>query len=159
VTSSDKPGTVRATLGEMKSGEWLANAQQRASRRKSPWNLLLVLHLPLWLALWFGGLRLSHMLAVLLMRGHRIPDSLIWPGAVAPFFAYGPLLVATIPTSMMLINYFIYLFIPPARRAMDAEDKAFPGTEYSTQQPIMVRLTLIALPIAMVCAVAGQVFL
>lgn len=159
MASSDKPGTVRATLGEMKRGEWLANAQQRASRRKSPWNLLLILAFPLWLALWFGGLRLSHIVAVLLMRDHKIPDSLIWPGAVAPFFAYFPLLLATIPTSMMLVNYFIYLFVPPARRAMDAEDKAVPGTEYSTQQPIMVRFTLIALPIAVICAVVGQVFL
>ena len=133
--SRDKPGTVRTTLGEMKRGEWLANAQQRASRRKSPWNLLLVLCLPLWVALFFCGLRLSHILAVLLMHGHRIPDDLIWPSAVAPFFAYFPLLLATIPTSMMLINYFIYLFVPPARRAMDAEDKAFPGTEYSEVAP------------------------
>ncbi len=60
---------------------------------------------------------------------------------------------------MMLVNYFIYLFVPPARRAMDEEDKAVPGTEYATQQPIMVRLTCIALPIAIICAVVGQVFL
>ena len=159
MASSDKPGTIRATLGEIKKGTWLANAQRRSSRRKSPWNLLLVLCLPIWLALWLGGLRLSHTLAVLLMHGHSVPDSLIWPGAVAPFFAYFPLLFATIPTSMMLVNYFIYAFVPPARRAMNEEDKAVPGTDYSTQQPIMVRLTLIALPIAMVCAVVGQVFL
>jgi len=159
VASSDRPGTVRATLGEIKKGTWLANAQQRSSRRKSPWNLLLILFLPIWLALWFGGLRLSHFLADLLMHGHRVPDSLIWPGVVAPFLAYLPLLLATIPTSMMLVNYFIYLFVPPARRAMDEEDKAVPGTEYATQQPIMVRLTCIALPIAIICAVVGQVFL
>lgn len=84
---------------------------------------------------------------------------MIWPGAVAPFFAYFPLMFATIPTSMMLINYFIYFAVPPARRAMDEEDKAFPGTEYSTQQPILVRLTLITLPVAMLCSVAGQMFI
>jgi hypothetical protein len=125
VASKDKPDTVRATLREIKAGTWLANARQRSSRRKSPWNLLLILCLPLWLALWFGGVRVSHAVAVLLMHGHRVPDSLMWPGAVAPFFAYFPLLFATMPTSMVLINYFIYLFVPPARRAMDEEDKAF----------------------------------
>jgi hypothetical protein len=159
VASIDKPGTVRATLGEMKKGSWLANAQLRSSRRKSPWNLILILYFPLWFALWLGAVRLSHAVAALLTHGHRVPDSLVWPGAVAPFFAYFPLMFAMIPTSMMLVNYFIYLFVPPARRAMDEEDKAFPGTEYATQQPIMVRLTLIAFPVALVCAIAGQVFL
>jgi len=159
VTSDNKPSVVKATLREMKEGNWLANAQRRSSRRKSPWNLLLILCFPLWLALWFAGVRLAHSVAVQLMQGHMVPDNLIWPGAVAPFFAYFPLMFATIPTSMMLINYFIYFAVPPARRAMDEEDRAFPGTEYSTQQPILVRLTLITLPVAMLCSVAGQMFI
>ena len=159
MASKDKPGSVRAALDEMRKGTWLANAQGRASRRKSPWNLLLMLALPLWLALWFGGVRLSHGIAVALMHGHSVPANWLWPGAVAPFFAYFPLLFATIPASMVLVNYFIYFFVPPARRAMDEEDKAVPGTEYSTQQPILVRITLTILPFAIVSAIVGQVFL
>jgi hypothetical protein len=60
---------------------------------------------------------------------------------------------------MVLVNYFVYYSVPPARRAMDAEDKAFPGTEYSTQQPILLRLTFLGFPIAFALAVVGQLFL
>jgi hypothetical protein len=60
---------------------------------------------------------------------------------------------------MVLINYFVYYCFPPARRAMDAEDKAVPGTEYATQQPILLWLTLITFPTAFALAVIGQLFL
>ena len=56
------------------------------------------------LALWFAGVRLSHAIAGLLIHGHRVPDSLLWPGAVAPFFAYFPLLFATIPTEELAVK-------------------------------------------------------
>ena len=46
-----KAGSLKATLNELKQGTWLGNAQTRASRRKSPWNFLLVLVLPAWLLL------------------------------------------------------------------------------------------------------------
>ena len=57
-----------------------------------------------------------------------------------------------------LINYAIYLFIPPERRAMDAEDRAFPGTEYATQQQLLVRITLFTLPPAFVLSVIASLF-
>ena len=60
---------------------------------------------------------------------------------------------------MVLINYFVYYCVPPARRAMDAEDEAFPGTEYATQQPILLKLTLVMVPAAFVLALVGQLFL
>jgi hypothetical protein len=53
-------------------------------------------------------------------------------------------------------GHAIYLFIPPARRAMDTEDKAFPGTEYANQQPLLVRITLFTLPAAFVLSVIGS---
>jgi hypothetical protein len=79
-------------------------------------------------------------------------------GSIAPFFVYFPLLIATIAPAMVLINFAIYLFIPPARRAMDAEDEAFPGTEYATQQPLLVRITLFTLPPAFVLSIVGSLF-
>ena len=99
------------------------------------------------------------MVALFLLHGTQIPMSLVWPSAIAPFFVYFPMIIATMLTSMVLINYAIYLFVPPARRAMDAEDKVFPGTEYSSQQPLLVRLMAIVLPIAFLLAVAGEMFL
>ncbi len=143
----------------MKSGQFFGNAQARSSRRKSPWNLLLVLALPLWLILWWEGVKLARSLATALRHGPKpLFEDLIWPGSIAPFFVYFPLLLATMVLAMVLINYAIYLFIPPARRAMDAEDKAFPGTEYAIQQPLLVRITLFTLPAAFVLSVVGSLF-
>lgn len=50
-----KPGTLESTLDEIKSGAFVVNARRRSSRRKSRWNILLLLIFPLWLAL--GGYR------------------------------------------------------------------------------------------------------
>jgi hypothetical protein len=119
-----------------------------------------MLALPLWMALWVEGLKLARTLATALLHGHKVLlEDWIWPGSIAPFFAYFPLLIATIVPAMVLINYAIYLFIPPARRAMDAEDKPFPGVDYATQQPLLVRITLFTLPPAFLFAVVGEMFL
>jgi hypothetical protein len=42
--------------------------------------------------------------------------------------------------------------------AMDAEDKAFHGTEYASQQPLLARITLLTLPPAFVLSVVGSLF-
>ena len=153
-----KPGSVRATIHELRGGTFLANARMRSSRRRSPWNLLLTLCVPVWLVLWTEGVSLARFTAKSLFQSWTVPADWIWPGAIAPLLIYFPLLFATVIPAMVLVNYAIYLLIPPARRAMDAEDKAFPGTEYATQQPILVRLTLITLPLAFALSVIGSMF-
>jgi len=154
-----KPGSLGSVADELKKGTFFGNAQTRSSRRRSPWNLLLLLIFPLWIWLLLEGVRIARLVALFLLHGTQIPISLVWPSEIAPFFVYFPMIIATMLTSMVLINYAIYLFVPPARRAMDAEDKAFPGTEYSSQQPLLVRLMAIVLPIAFLLAVAGEMFL
>jgi hypothetical protein len=157
--STPKPGSVKAARRELRKGTWLANAQARASRRQSPWNFLLILALPLWLALWLLCASASRFIAHAITHGRPFLSDLIWPSSFAPALVYFPLLITTIPLAMLLINYFVYYCVLPARRAMDAEDKAFPGTEYSTQQPILLRITVFSFPIAFTLAVIGQLFL
>jgi hypothetical protein len=155
--TSPKPGSVRATIHELRGGTFLASARMRSSRRKSPWNLLLMFCVPVWLVLWTEGVHLARVTAKYLFQSWTVPEDWIWPGAIAPLLIYFPLLFATLIPAMVLVNYAIYLLIPPARRAMDAEDKAFPGTGYATQQPILLRLALITLPPAFGLAVIGFV--
>lgn len=152
-------GPIGAVLHELRSGTFFGNARARSSRRKSPWNFLLALALPLWLGLFLGGVRIAHTAALAILHGRAIPDSLIWPSVIAPFFAYFPLLLATMTTAMVLINYFVYYCVPPARRAMGEEDKAYPAVEYAVQQPVLVRISIFLLAIASPLAVLGEVFL
>ena len=151
--------TLKATLRELKEGTWIGNAQTRASRRKSPWNLLLILALPVWLLLVLVGLNTSRFVAVSFTHGQPLAANLIWPASIAPALVYIPLLMGSIPLAMVLVNYLVYYCVPPARRAMEAEDRAFPGIEYATQQPLMLRITLFVFPTAFALAVIGQLFL
>ena len=155
----DKVGTLQATFRELKAGTFLGNARARSSRRKSSWNLLLLLALPLWFVVCFGGVRLARVAALAILHGRTVPDSLIWPSAIAPFFVYFPMMLASVPTAMVLINYAVYYLVPPARRAMDAEDVAYPGVEYATQQPLLLRISLLTLAVAFPLAVLGELFL
>jgi len=159
MTEKHEPESLGAAAAEIKHGTFLGNAMSRSSRRKSPWNFLLLLIFPLWGWLLIEGVQLARMAAILLLRGHSAPVASIWASAIAPFLIYPPMIVATMLMAMVLINWAIYLLIPPARRAMDNEDKPHPGTEYATQQPMLVRLALIVVPVAFLLAVVGEIFL
>jgi hypothetical protein len=150
---------LRAVLYELRHGTFLSNARGRSSRRKSPWNLLLLLVIPLWIVLLLNGTSLARTVALALLHGRAIAPALIWPAAIAPFVVYFPMLIATLLLSMVMVNFAIYFCVLPARRAMDAEDKAFPGTAYSTQQPLLIALTSVILPVAFALAVLGEMFL
>jgi hypothetical protein len=147
----------------MRQGTFITNAQRRATRRKSLWNLLLLLVFPLWLYLWFKSISIMWNLACL-AHGATVPLTLSgwvdstwsgdqpmsWARALYMFAPFIPELAA----SMVLTNFLIYL-IPPARRAMDNEDRAFPGTEYSTAQRTLGRVTLLSLPPALLLSFLG----
>jgi hypothetical protein len=62
--------------------------------------------------------------------------------------------VPTAAVAMVIGNYLIYL-IPGARRAMDAEDRAFPGTDYLTAQRELARLARYSAPIALLLSLLG----
>ncbi len=53
--------------------------------------------------------------------------------------------IPTVVAAMLITNFLVYL-IPPARRAMDSEDRAFPGTEYGTAQKTLIRVVIITAP-------------
>jgi len=119
----------------------------------------LILVFPLWVVLWGAGVWVAHLAVTALAGGHAPAVAWTWARTLAPLFAYFPWLIATVLPAAVLVNYFIYYLVPPARRAMDAEDKAFAGTDYATQQPILIRLSWMILPPAFLLAVIGQMFL
>jgi hypothetical protein len=143
---------------EIRGGTWLTNARQRSQRRKSPWNLLLPLFgFPTWSAL-------SFLLGWAAAKLHEF----IHPAA-APLFGDGPmqlntalvlfpsLFVALCP-AFLLTNVAVYL-IPPARRAMNAEDRAYPGTGYNSSQRALSKAALwmcvICMPVVITGALLG----
>lgn len=77
------------------------------------------------------------------------------PMTLASALLIFPLFIATVPVAMVVGNFLIYL-IPAARRAMDAEDRAFPGTEYTTAQRELKRLAAMLLPVAILLSLIGS---
>src|SRR5207247_8013714 len=63
---------------------WFVAALGRARRRKSPWNLLLLLALPLWALIWWGGFRLVWAYHLQLYPAHAGALSQFWPAGISP---------------------------------------------------------------------------
>src|SRR5262245_40952206 len=116
---------------------YYADARARARRRKSPWNLLLILFVPtitgvlLWLS--FNALWALHVLA---HPAHAGQEWLFWNGrpsnpiTFAAGFAmlFGPAFPCLI--AAMVLSNFLIRCIGPARRALDREAEQVRGTDY-----------------------------
>jgi len=154
------PGTLGGSIEEIKAGTFLRNAGTRASRRKSKWNLLLPLVIiPLWLGLWWAAIEMACLAHILFART-PVPPLGEWMAvlgagmSLAHVLILFPPFVPAVAAAMVIGNYLIYL-IPGARRAMDAEDRAFPGTDYSTAQRELMRIARYTAPIALLLALLG----
>jgi hypothetical protein len=152
-TPSNKDDQLSRFGKEIRKGTWVANAHQRSRRRKSPWNLLLPLFaLPSWCAITFLLARLAASLHTLL---HPAAVSLFASGPLRPSTAlvFFPSMFAALCPALLLTNFLVY-FIPPARRAMDSEDRGHPGTDYASSQRALSKLAfwmcVVCLPIALI---------
>jgi hypothetical protein len=160
MTKKRGPGTLGGTIDEIKAGTFFENARTRSSRRKSKWNLLLpVVIFPLWLGIWWVAVELGCG-AHILFSGKSAPPVGEWMRVLGSGMSFPHVLIVFSPfvpalaAGMVIGNYLIYL-IPAARRAMDAEDRAFPGTEYSTAQRELTRLAAYTAPIALLLLLLG----
>jgi len=145
---------IATTFSEMRNGSWLQSAQRRSQRRKSPWNLLLPLFaLPLWLGFTFLLVSIAVLARNLIHPGHSGPP-LSHTSGLATLLMLLPSLLASIFPAFIVTNFLVYL-IPPARRAMDSEDRAFPGTDYTSSQRALIRLGSVAVSGAMIFALIG----
>jgi hypothetical protein len=160
MTKKRGPGTLGGTIDEIKAGTFLDNARVRSSRRKSRWNLLLpAVIIPLWLFFWWVAIELG-CLAHILLIGKSVPPPGEWMKVLGSGMSFAHFLIlfspflTTLAAAMVFGNYLIYL-IPAARRAMDAEDRAFPGTEYSTAQRELSRLAAYSAPVALMLLMLG----
>jgi hypothetical protein len=144
------PGTLGGTFDEMREGTWRANARRRASRRKSAWNLLLpVTIIPLFIILWAVAATLLQVVG--LLAGMKPSGSHM---SLVRFLMIFPLIIPAITGACVVGNFVIYR-IGPARRAMEAEDQGFPGTDYATAQKALSKATWMSLSVALVLALIG----
>ncbi len=109
---------------------YFAGARQRAKRRKSPWNLLLLFVVMIGVAaIWFFGVR-----TILYLPPHHqsIPFRKIAGNDHYNLQIIGitlPLFVASIPWGMFIANLLLW-FIPPARKTFDKEAEGYNGCSF-----------------------------
>ena len=129
--NTPKKSTGHEIAREILTPGYLGRARHRATRRKGLWNFLLF-------AAVVATIGISTVLLVRIadfyvqFQGSPpvfAPESPEWKRTVV---ACGALLVS-LPIGMVLANLLIWL-IPPARRALDREAVAHPGTDYRTAQ-------------------------
>jgi hypothetical protein len=138
-----KPSRVKSSLAE---------AQQRARGRRSPWNLLLI---PAFVAslglLWW-------LFVALLLVAHRNlylgQDLANTPRGVGPILTTVSPLLAAIPLAMLFGNAVVWL-VPPARRAMERQATLVPGTSFQTTQSCLLRGSTLLVPIALALGILG----
>ncbi|MDR3456588.1 MAG: hypothetical protein P4N60_04025 [Verrucomicrobiae bacterium] len=136
--STKKKSSGREIAGELFAPGYFDRARQRATRRKSRWNLLL---LPA-VILGIGSVVFFIVRLADIYLGYRgcpplfSPDTPEWKQIVVVCGA----LFVSMPVGMVLANVLVWL-IPPARRALNAEAKGRSGTDYRTSQRHLIYIS------------------
>jgi hypothetical protein len=152
---------TREIASEVTTGGYFARAQQRAARRKSPWNLL---DIPGGLAgICFFSWALVHLiwaLRNLLVPDRAVPFSMFSlfqsTDIAAVVFGLAPFFAA-IPLGMLLSNFVLWC-IPPYRRACDREAKGVWHASFKDSQKDLSLLALWLAPPALLASFIAAFF-
>jgi len=130
---------------------YLEEAQARARRRRSAWNLLLIpaVLLPLGILAWG--------LIQVLQRLHqaRYPtQDLTSASGFGPIATTVGALLAAIPLALLIGNGVVWL-IGPIRRVLEHEASAVRGTSFIDAQRQLIRFAMIVVPVLLGIAVVG----
>jgi hypothetical protein len=142
--------TSRLRLGELLSETtrkgYVARAQQRASRRKSPWNLLDLLGF-VWIgAVWWLFVRGLWAARNFVIPQHAVSLSTVFRsqrgGVAAIIVAVAPF-IAAVPIGMLLSNFLLW-YIPAYRRACEREAQGVWHASYADCQKDLSAFALYA---------------
>lgn len=125
-------------------------ARARAKRRKSAWNLLLI---PAVVVAWFLLTWLSWVVLGTLYRSlHPGREFVILPEGVGGIvMAVGPLLAWIAPA--MIIGNLLVAAVAPARRALDEEARPISGSDFSSANRSLLKMSLVVTPAALLVSV------
>jgi hypothetical protein len=143
--------------------KYYEEARHRATRRKSPWNLILI---PLCggsaIAIAYGLFRAVWLFHTVFYPSHEL--SHFWRRGITArslflsfLMVFAPAL-GSIPMGFMIGNLLAWL-IPPARRTFDSEAQGFPDTGFLDSMRGLLRLAAWTLPPGVFIALAAAYFL
>ena len=146
-----------------RTARFYGEARQRAKRRKSLWNFLLI---PFCLGpafgLWYALFRLVWCFHVAIYPQHELrefwQDGISFKSGAPSFLMVFALMPGALVFGFMLGNSLLWL-IAPIRRIFDAEAKSYPGTNFQDAMRGLFMVGIWALPIGLVIAFSAAYFL
>jgi len=131
---------------------YLDEARKRASRRKSAWNLLLIPAVSgTWLVMWYASVQVVGQLLRFTRPGLNfvlLPDS-----GAGTLIGVG-LLFAWLPLAMIIGN-FLVATVTPARRTLNREAQAVPGTDLASATRDLLKVILVITPTGLLLVILG----
>lgn len=159
----DQEGRERrkSLRNELLTPGYIARAHERAQRRKSAWNIILIpLVLCGWGSITYGLFRVMWHVHTLLYPAHagRLPEfwgrNISGPSFISSFMLLIPLLFAAIPLGMMAAN-FVAWWIPPARRAFEREAQGVEWASFPEAMSSLCRFSLVLVPLGLLLSFVG----
>ncbi len=138
------------------AAEWYARGRQRAQRRRSPWNLILIpVCLAGWLGAWYGLFRIVWAFHVALYPQHSLHDfggkGVSFSSFVPSFLMVFALMPGAICLGLALTNCAAWL-IAPARHTFDAEAVGYHGASFREATSTLFKLAAWALSAGLIIA-------
>jgi hypothetical protein len=161
----EEPPTLGNITKEFARKGYFERANQRAQRRKSPWNLLLipvgiasiaVCAYALFMVMW--GI---HVLAFPEHAGqlHAFwPDGISGHSFVSSFLLAAPSVFQAIPLGLMLTNCIVWC-VPPARAVFKREAQGVKWASFGDAMRGLAKLALVFAPVWLALSVAGALTL
>lgn len=146
-----------------RAAKYYGEARQRAQRRKSPWNVLLIpFCLGSAIGIWYALFRLVWLFHVAIYPQHQLRE--FWQEGIS-FKSFIPsflMVFALIPVALiagfMLGNSLLWL-IAPIRRIFQAEARGHSGTSFRASMQGLFRFGAWAFPIGLAIAFLAAYFL
>ena len=142
---------------------YYAGARQRAQRRKSPWNALLILFcFAAWFGIWYALFRLVWLFHISLYPEHQL--SAFWKEGIS-FRSFVPsfLMVFSLMPAAMIVGFMLgnilFWLVTPLRWIFEAEACGYPGTSFRDTMRILFMICVWVLPISLLIAFLAAYFL
>ena len=146
-----------------KSAAYYPRARHRAQRRKSFWNVLLILlGFAASFAVWYALFRLVWLIHIALYPDHYLADfwqeGISFRSFIPSFFMVFSIAPGAVTVGLILSNPFFWL-ISPARRTFDAETGDYPGMNFRESMRKLFIAGCWILPIGLITACVAALLL
>ena len=134
---------------------YIDEARTRALRRKSPWNLILLLAALIpWALLWYIS---AALIGCITRHLHPGLNFVLLPNSGGGTLIAIGLCFAWLPVAMILSN-LVVVMVPAAKRTLDDEAREVAGTDFQAASCGLLKVMAVITPLGLFIALLGVLF-